>query len=83
METRHPLDDSDLNTLEQFYKSKHMTLGEMLSGSSINGSKTMDSLQKLLEFGLVRRDWEKELESRMDVVYCITKEGRELVDGSI
>ncbi len=81
MEAKPSLDDSDVGTLEQFYRNKHMTLGEMLSGSSINGSKTMDSLQKLLEFGLVRRDWEKELESRMDVVYCITKEGRELVDG--
>ena len=74
------LDTGDIEVLKQFYLNKHQSMSQMLTGVSVGGSKTIDSLQKLVEFGFVRRDWEKELKFNMDVIYCITREGKEGVE---
>ena len=74
------LDSNDMEVLKQFYLNKFQSLGDMLTGVSTGGAKTVNSLQKLVEYGLVRRDWEKELKFSMDVIYCITREGKEAVE---
>ncbi len=74
------LDTGDIEVLKQFYLSKYQSVGQMLTGVSLGGAKTVNSLQKLVEYGLVRRDWEKEMKFSMDVIYCITREGKEVVE---
>lgn len=65
----------DRSVLKNFYQKKSQTLGDLLTINIIEGSLIISSLEKLVNLGLVKRDWEKEEEMHTDVVYSLTCEG--------
>ena len=67
--------DGDRALLENFLSKRHQTLGDLLTINRMDGSSIISSLEKLVSFGLIRRDWEKEAELHIDVVYSLTPEG--------
>ncbi len=66
-------DDSEL--LRNFLQNRQMTMGDLVTVNNLIGSKIIASLEKLVSFGLVRRNWDKEAEMHTDVVYSLTPEG--------
>lgn len=71
----------DTEVLKNFVRLTSQTLSDILTNNSMEGSKSIESLHKLVSFGLIRRDWEKELETKSDVVYTITPEGKSVGKG--
>ncbi len=72
--------DSDTALLKNFLHKRHQTLGDLLTINTMDGSSTISSLDKLVSFGLVARDWEKESEMHVDAVYSLTTEGNYIVN---
>ncbi len=73
------MSEVDSDVLRNFYRKKHQTLGDLLTLNPEDGATIMSSVQKLVNFGFVKRDWEMEDRLKQDVIYAITKEGKELV----
>lgn len=71
------LSPDEMEVLMDFHSSRNKTLGQLMSSNSLAGSKIAECIEKLRDFGLIRRDWEKEIEMGVDVVYSITEFGIE------
>lgn len=71
------LNDYEIEVLMDFQSSGSKTLGQVLSSNGLMGSKVINAIEKLRDFGFIRRDWEKEIELGVDVVYSLTEFGRE------
>ena len=68
--------DSDI--LRNFCTKKYQTLGDLLTLNTEDGASVMRSVEKLVSFGFLQRDWELEDRMKQDVIYAITKEGKDL-----
>ena len=55
-------------------------MSDILTSNIRDGSRIISSLEKLVELGFVKRDWEKELEMNSNIVYSLTPEGRYVVE---
>lgn len=75
--------DPDKAVLKNFSQKKNQTLGDLMTINAIDGSSIISSLEKLVNFGLVKRDWEKEEEMHTDVIYSITPEGEYVVQKKV
>ncbi len=73
------MSEVDVDVLRNFFRKKYQTLGDLLTLNSEDGSRVMSSVQKLVSYGFVKRDWELEDRLKQDVIYAITKEGKDLV----
>ena len=73
----------DKTVLRNFLENRQMTLGDILTLNNLEGSRIISSLEKLVNFGLVRRDWNKEVEMHTDVVYSITPEGHYIATSKV
>ncbi len=71
------LNPDEMEVLMDFYSRGSKTLGQIISSNGIMGSKVIEAIEKLRDFGFIRRDWEKEIEMGVDVVYSLTDFGRE------
>lgn len=71
------LNDNEIDVLMEFYSRGSKTLGQIISSNGLVGSKVMEAIEKLRDFGFIRRDWEKEIELGVDVVYSLTEFGKE------
>ena len=71
------LSPGEIGVLMDFHSRGSKTLGEIVSSGSPLGSKIVDAIEKLRDFGFIRRDWERETELGVDVVYTLTEFGRE------
>ena len=72
------MSDVDVDVLKNFFRKKYQTLGEILATTPEDGSSLISSVQKLVRFGLLQRDWEIEDKMHESIVYSITREGKEL-----
>ena len=70
------LSDEDKELLKNFLKNKSQTMGDILTINTREGSKIITSLDKLVDLGFVKRDWEKEVEMGELTIYSITPDGR-------
>lgn len=70
------LSPDEIEVLMDFYSRGSKTMGQIVS-NRLAGSKAMDAIEKLRDFGFIRRDWEKEIELGVDVVYSLTGFGSE------
>ena len=50
-------------------------MGDLLTINTIEGSLIISSIEKLVNLGFVKRDWQKEEQMRTDVIYSLTHEG--------
>ncbi len=73
------MSDIDTDVLRNFLSKRYQTLGDILTINPEEGSNVMTSVQKLVRFGLLQRDWELEHKMKEDVIYAITREGKELI----
>lgn len=73
------ISSTDSNVLRNFSMKKYQTLGDLLTLNPEDGASVMSSVQKLVSFGFLQRDWELEDRLKQDVIYAITKEGKDLV----
>ncbi len=73
------MSDVDTDVLRNFLSKSYQTLGDILTINPEEGSNVMTSVQKLVRFGLLQRDWELEHKMKEDVIYAITREGKELI----
>ncbi len=71
------LSNNEMEILRNFSKQRSQTLGDILTVNTVIGADTILALEKLINFGYIRRDWEMELEMRNSTVYSITSLGRE------
>ena len=83
IETDVYMTEEDKTLLKNFLSKRHQTLGDLLTINTVDGSSIMSSLEKLVSFGLVHRDWEKEEDLHIDVVYSLTAEGHYIVTQKI
>lgn len=67
--------EADKALLEIFLIKNHQTLGDLLTTNSMEGSSIISSLERLVSFGLIRRDWQKETELHTNTFYSLTQEG--------
>ena len=75
----YALSDEDMKILLHFNSKGSVTLGELISGDDIPGSRMMKCLEKLFEFGYVVRDTDKEEESGLSMnFYKITMFGKRI-----
>ena len=70
------LTEDEKSILMSFHSRGSKTMGQIFSGS-IKGARTVDIIDKLRDFGFIKRDWKKEIEIGVDVVYTITEFGAE------
>lgn len=74
------LTNDEITVLMDFYSRGSKTLGQIVSSpDGLVGSKIIGIVEKLRDFGFIRRDWEKEIEMGVDVVYSLTDFGRETI----
>lgn len=72
------LSPEEMRVLMDFHSRGSKTLGQIVASSNgLVGSKIIGTIEKLRDFGFIRRDWEKEIELGVDVVYSLTDFGRE------
>lgn len=67
--------EDDKAILKNFSMRKSQTLSDLLTINRLEGSSIISSLEKLVNFGLVKRDWEKEEEIHAEAIYSLTHEG--------
>lgn len=67
--------EADKALLENFLIKNHQTLGDLLTANNMEGSSIVSSLERLVSFGLIRRDWQKETELHTNALYSLTQEG--------
>ncbi len=73
------LSHDEMRVLLDFQSGGSKTLGQILSSNGLRGSRVMESIERLNDFGFIRRDWKKEIELSVDVVYSLTDFGREMI----
>ena len=76
------LTDEDKELLLNFFRNRSQTMGDILTLNNNEGSKIISCLEKLVDLGFLKRDWEKEVESGEKAVYSITPEGRYIAEKS-
>ncbi len=67
--------EADKILLRNFVSKKHQTMGDILTVNDMDGSAIISSLEKLVNLGLIKRNWEKEEEMHTDIIYSLTQEG--------
>ena len=73
----------DREILKNFLENRQMSMGDLFTLNNIEGSQIVASLEKLVDFGLVKRDWDREVEMHIDVVYSLTPEGHHIATKNI
>ena len=75
VQTDMPITTEDCEILKNFLQNRQMTIVDLFTVNNLKGSKIAASLEKLVDFGLIKRDWDKEAQMHTDVVYSLTPEG--------
>lgn len=71
------LAEDDITVLMEFNSHSRRTLGQMLSSTGVTGSRMMESIEKLFDFGCIARDCETESKNSFSsAVYKITHFGK-------